>query len=201
MPKLIRKLSLYKGLKIGYLSNEKKKAKRLKKYGYILDKELTDNQHTVAYSPFTGKVLFINNGSEANPLNTGQFLKDWRSNIFNVPTGTFAYTPRYEEDKSAYLKAKKKYDNKPVQFLAHSQGAISVNELASGKDTAKTYNGALVKQKDNPRVENYRNSRDVVSMFSNPADMKTLYQQPNMRTFNPLAAHGIENIRQTPIFI
>lgn len=201
MPRLIKRLSLYKGLKIGYLRNQKKQAKKLKKYGYVLDKELTDNQHTVAYSPFTGKVLFINNGSEPNPANTGQFLKDWRTNIFNVPTGTFAYTPRAQEDKSAYLKAKKKYADKEFELVGHSQGAISVNELASGKDKGYTYNGAFLKQKDNPRVENYRNPNDVVSMFSNPADTKTLYQQPNMRTINPLSAHGIETIKQLPIFL
>lgn len=202
MPRLIRKLSLHKALKIGYLRNEKKQQKRLKKYGYVLDKELTDNQHTVAYSPFTGKVIFINNGSEPNPLNAGQFIKDWRSNIFNVPTGTFGYTPRFQEDKNAYLKAKKKYgEDKQFELVGHSQAAISVNELASGKDQGLTYNGALVKQKDNPRVTNYRNPNDVVSMFSNPADMRTIAVQPNMRTINPLAAHGIEGIRETPIFV
>jgi hypothetical protein len=201
MPKLIRKLSLYKALKISYLRNEKKQAKRLKKYGYVLDKELTNNQHTVAYSPFTDKVLFINNGSESNILRPTQFVKDWRTNIMNVPTGTFGYTPRFQEDKNTYMKAKKKYGDKQFQLVGHSQGAISVNELAKGSDRGYTYNGALVKQKDNPRVENYRNPNDVVSMFSNPYDMKTLYQQPNMRTINPLSAHGIETIRQTPIFI
>jgi hypothetical protein len=202
MVRLIRKLSLHKALKIGYLRNEKKQQKRLKKYGYVLDKELSDNQHTVAYSPFTGKVLFINNGSEANPLNTGQFIKDWRSNIMNVSTGTFDYTPRFQEDKSAYLKAKKKYgEDKKFELIGHSQGAISVNELAKGSDRGVTYNGALVKQKDNPNVTNYRNPNDVVSAFSNPNDMKTLFQQPNMRTINPLAAHGIESVRSAPIFI
>jgi len=203
MPRLIRKLSLHKALRIGYLRNEKKQQKRLKKYGYVLDKELSDNQHTIAYSPFTGKVLFINNGSESNPLNTTQFIKDWRTNIMNVPTGTFGYTQRFQEDKNAYMKAKKKYgEDKKFELVGHSQGAISVNELASGKDQGLTYNGAFVKQKDNPRVSNYRHPNDIVSAFSNPTDMKTLFQQqPNMRTLNTLAAHGIESVREVPIFI
>jgi hypothetical protein len=203
MPRLIRKLSLHKALRIGYLRNEKKQQKRLKKYGYVLDKELTDNQHVVAYSPFSGKVLFINNGSESNPLNTTQFIKDWRTNIMNVPTGTFGYTQRFQEDKNTYMKAKKKYgEDKKFELVGHSQGAISVNELASGKDQGLTYNGSLVKQKDNPNVTNYRHPNDIVSAFSNPTDMKTLFQQqPNMRTLNPLAAHGVESVRAAPIFI
>jgi len=201
MPRLIKKLSLYKALKIGYLRDEERQARKLKRFGYVLDKELSNNQHMVAYSPFTGKVLFVNNGSQANVLQPEQFVKDWRSNIFNVPTGTFAYTPRAQEDRNTYLKAKKKYEGKKFELVGHSQGAISVNELAKGNDVGYTYNGALLKQKDNPNVTNYRTANDVVSMFANPNDMKTLYQQPNMRTINPLAAHGIENIRQTPVFL
>jgi hypothetical protein len=201
MPRLIKKLSLYKALKIGYLRNEKKQAKRLKKYGYVLDKELTNNQHLVAYSPFSNKVLFVNNGSQTNILDPTQFVKDWRSNISAVPTGTFGYTQRFQEDKSTYLKAKKKYGDKQFELVSHSQGAISINELAKGSDRGYTYNGALIKQKDNPNVENYRHARDVVSMFSNPNDMKTLYTQPNMRTINPLTAHGIDTIKQLPVFL
>jgi hypothetical protein len=184
------------------LRDEKKQAKRLKRFGYVLDKELTDNQHLVAFNPFSKQVLFVNNGSQSSILDPVQFTKDWRTNFTAVPAGTFAYTPRFQEDKNTYTKAKKKYGEE-VKFVltGHSQGGISVNELASGNDKGYTYNAALVKQKDNPRVENYRNSRDVVSMFANPDDMKTLYQQPNMRTYNPLSAHSIDNIRELPIFI
>lgn len=202
MPRLIRKLSMHKALKLGYLRDEKKQAKRLKRYGYVLDKELSSNERMVAYNPFSKKVLYVTNGSEPNPTNTGQFLKDWRSNVFNVPTGTFTYTPRFQEEKNAYLKTKKKYGEEVKYVLAgHSQGAISVNELAKGNDRGLTFNGALVKQKDNPNVINYRNPNDIVSLFANPADMKTLYQQPNMRTFNPLASHSVDTLKNVPIFL
>jgi len=204
MPRKLRKLkklSLYKSLQIGYLRNEERQARKLKKFGYVLDKELTNNQHLVAYSPYTGKVLFVNAGSESNPLNTIQFVKDWRSNAFNVTTDTFKYTPRFQEDKSAYLKAKKKYgENTPFKLVGHSQGAISVNELAGPNDTGYTYNGSLLKQKDNPYVTNYRSVNDIVSAFSNPNDMKTLYQ-PRLAGQNFYQAHNINNIKDQPIFL
>lgn len=202
MPRLIRKLSLHRALKIGYLRDERRQARKLKRYGYVLDKDLTNNQHLVAYSPFTKKVLFVNNGSQTSILDPIQFTKDWRSNLTSVPAGTFAYTPRFQEDKNAYLKAKKKYgEDTKFELVGHSQGAISVNELAKGNDRGITYNGAFVKQKDNPNVENYRHARDIVSMFSNPADTKNLFMQPNMRTLNPIAAHNVDTLKNVPIFI
>lgn len=204
MPRRLRKLkklSLYKSLKIGYLRDEKRQARKLKRYGYVLDRELTTNQHLVAYSPYTGKVLFVNNGSSTNPLtDTNQFIKDWRSNIANVPTGTFTYTPRFQEAKSTYLKAKKKYgEETPFKLVGHSQAAISVNELAGSNDKGYTYNGALIKQKNNPNVTNYRTKNDLVSAFANPNDMRTLLNSSSSQ--NPIAAHNIENIQNLPVFI
>jgi hypothetical protein len=194
----IKRLSMYKALKLGYLRNERKQAKRLKRFGYVVDKELTNNQHLVARNAFNGKVLFVNNGSSISAFDPNQTIKDWRSNVLNVPTGTFQYTPRYQEDKNTYLKAKAKYKDAPFVMVAHSQGSISLNDLAKKGDKAYTYNGAFLKQKDNPNVTNYRSKGDVVSMFANPNDMKTLASPV---TQNPIAAHNIENIKQLPVFV
>ena len=205
MPRKLRKLkklSMYKALQLGYMrGQEERQARKLKRYGYVLDKELTDNQHLVAYSPITGKVLYVNNGSSVNPItDTNQFIKDWRSNIANIPTGTFGYTPRAQEDKSTYLKAKAKYKDAPFKLVGHSQGAIDINELAGPNDKGYTYNGAFLKQKDNPNVTNYRSANDIVSAFANPNDMRTL-SQPNLSTQNFYQAHNIDNIKQLPVFL
>ena len=194
----IKRLSLYKSLQLGYLKNEAKQAKRLKKFGYIIDKDLTDNQHLVARNAFNGKILFVNNGSSISAFDPNQTIKDWRSNIFNVSTGTFQYTPRYQEDKNTYLKIKNKYKDAPVVMVAHSQGAISVNDLAKTGDKGFTFNGALLRQKNNPNVTNYRTKGDLVSAFANPNDMKTLASPV---TQNPISAHNIENIKELPVFV
>lgn len=195
----MKKMRLYKALKIGYLRNENKQKKVLKKFGYILDSDLTNNERVVAYNPFNKKVLFIENGSEVNPLTSPyQFVKDWRSNIMNIPTGTFQYTPRYIQTQNAYLKAKQKYKDIPFYLVGHSQSANVINDITLPTDKAYTLNGALIKQKDNPAVRNFRIENDLVSMFANPNDMTTLYRKGIM---NPLKAHNIENIRNEPIFI
>jgi hypothetical protein len=197
----IKKLSMYKALKVGYLRNEKRQARKLKKYGYVLDKELSNNERMVAYSPFTKKVIFVENGSQTSILNPSQLIEDWRNNLVNVSTGTFTYTPRFQEAKNTYLKAKKKYgEETPFKLVGHSQAAISVNELAGSNDKGYTYNGALfTKTKDNPNVTNYRTRNDLVSAFANPNDMRTLSNSSSSQ--NPIAAHNIENIQNLPVFI
>lgn len=197
-----RRLSLYKALKIGYLRNERKQKKRLKKFGFRIDTELSNKERLIAFNPTTNKVIFVENGSQFNPIkDVNQFREDWLNNITSIPTGSFTYTPRFQEAKNAYLKAKKKYgEDKKFELVGHSQSAITVNELAGKNDTGVTYNGAFLKQKDNPNVTNYRSANDVVSLFANPNDMRTL-NQPNLRTQNFYQAHAIDNIKQLPIFI
>ena len=196
-----RKLSLYKALKLGYLRNERKQKKRLKRFGYRIDSELSNKERMVAFNPTTNKVIFVENGSQFNPIaDVNQFREDWLNNITTVPTGTFGYTPRFQDAKSAYLKAKKKYGESKFELVGHSQAAVSINELAGANDKAYTYNGAFLKQKDNPNVTNYRTENDIVSAFANPNDMKTLYQ-PKLANENFYQAHNIENIKQLPVFL
>lgn len=192
----IKKLSMYKALKLGYLRNEKKQVKRMKRFGYVVDKELTNNERMVAYNPTTNKIIFVENGSSTNPLSP-QFYEDWQNNIQNVSTGTFQYTPRFNDAKNAYLKIKDKYKDVPVTLVGHSQSAIVVNDLTKKGDKGLTYNGALIKQKDNPNVTNYRHKNDLVSAFSNPNDMRTLAGE----TKNLISAHAIDNIARVPIFL
>jgi len=195
----IKKLSLYKALKLGYLRNERKQKNRLKRFGYRLDEELTNNERMVAYNPINNKLLFVENGSEANILKPAQFLEDWHNNFTVVPAGAFDYTPRFQDAKSAYLKAKKKYEKAQFEMVGHSQAAITVNDLAKGNDKGITFNGALIKQKDNPNVTNYRTKNDLVSSLSNPNDMRTLATSSSNQ--NPITAHNISNIQFLPVFL
>lgn len=196
----IKKLSMYKALSIGYLRNEKRQARKLKKFGYILDRDLTNNERLVAYSPFTKKVIFIENGSESNIFKPQQFIEDWGNNLTAVTTGAFTYTPRFQDAKNTYLKAKKKYgEETPFKMVGHSQSAISINELAGPNDKGYTYNGALIKQKNNENVTNYRTKGDIVSALASKNDIITLPQpKPNE---NIIQAHNIENIKSLPVFV
>jgi len=202
MPRPLRKikrLSLYKSLQLGYLRNEAKQAKRLKRFGYVVDKDLTNNERMVAYNPFTKKTIFVENGSQTRLRDPAQFVEDWANNITRVPFGNFEKSQRFKDAQNAYLKAKEKYKDTQFTLVGHSQSAITVNDLAGKGDRGVTYNGALfTKTKDNKNVTNYRSKNDIVSAFANPNDMKTLASPV---TQNPISAHNIENIKELPVFV
>lgn len=193
-----KKLSLYKALKLGYLRNERKQKKRLKRFGYVIDSSLTNRERLVAYNPTTNKVIYVSNGSDSNPLNFKQFAKDWgQTNLLGTGTGRIKYTLRYKQEQEAYNKTREKYQNAKVVLVGHSLAGGVVSRLAKGSDTAITLDPANINQKPRPNVSNYRVSGDLVSALSNDT-----YTLPNPSSLpNPVQAHNIDNIRNQPIFI
>lgn len=198
-------LSLYKALKIGYLRNEEQQRARLKRFGYVLDSELSDGkQRVVAYNPATQKALYILNGSSTeivgNPL---QVLKDWRTNLTNIPTGTLKYTPRFIEEKNIYDKIQAKYANAKIVLAGHSQSGATVNELTEKGDRGYTLDGALINNAENPNVKNYRVEGDIVSALANPKTIETL-PNPNkgiIPIVDTIQAHDVALIQKQPIFL
>jgi hypothetical protein len=60
-----KRLRLYNALKAGYFRNEKKQRRYLKRFGYIVDSELTNpRENIVAYNPVDKKLLYISNGTD-----------------------------------------------------------------------------------------------------------------------------------------
>jgi len=195
-----KKLSLYKALKIGYLRNERKQRKRLKRFGYILDPTLTTNEHLTAYNPVSKKVIFISNGSVTQPVRHPiQFYKDWvKTNLAGTALGRIKKTPRYIRDNQTYLQAKQKYKDARFVLVGHSLGGGDVARIVKSEDTAYTLDPALVNQKPRPNVQNYRIRGDLVSSFAN--DITTL---PDIHPINPnpFHQHDLEEIKKQPIFI
>jgi hypothetical protein len=195
-----KKLSLYKALKIGYLRNERKQAKRLKRFGYVIDKSLSTTEHLVAYNPITNIVIYIAYGSTINPVKQPiQFTKDWiGTNIAGTGTGFIKNTARYRQENENYLKAKEKYKDSKVVLVGHSLSGGIVSRIAKPEDTAITLDPALINQKPRENVYNYRTEGDIVSILAN--DTKTL-SNPGPKSYNPFEPHNIDNVRDKPIFI
>jgi hypothetical protein len=187
-----KKLKLYNALNIGYLRNEKKQAKRLKKFGYVLDKELTNREHLVAYNPFDQKLLYVSNGTNfANPTDVYNDIRGL--------TNTQKSSRRYQEEKNALLKAKEKYDEKKVTLVSHSLGSQYTNTIASRNDNVIQYNPFLMPNttpRDN--IQNIRTEYDPVSIFAPSQNTKTL---PAGNGNGLLKAHNLDNIRNQPIFL
>lgn len=196
-----KKIQLYKALKIGYTRDERKQAKALKKYGYVLDRELTNpRENVVAWNPAQKKLLYISQGTD--PRNQ----KDIQTDVA-LATGGLKQTVRYQEEKNALLKAQRKYGAEPkqVHLVAHSLGGAVVNLIAPSGSHAITYNAAYTPgQKARAETHNYRAAGDPISIFAPKENTTTLGREnaPVAPTPNALLkAHGIEGIKQAKIYI
>jgi len=196
-----KKIQLYKALKIGYTRDAGKQAKALKKYGYVLDRELTNpRENVVAWNPFEKKLLYISQGTD--PRNQ----KDLQTDAV-LAAGGLKQTRRYEEEKNALLKAQRKYgaDAGHVNLIGHSLGGSVVNFLAPSGSHAITYNAAYTPgQKARAETTNYRTAGDVISILA-PKQNTTTFGRENaavVPTPNALLkAHGLENIKDAKIYI
>lgn len=196
-----KKIQLYKALKIGYTRDERKQAQALKKYGYVLDRELTNpRENVVAWNPSQKKLLYISQGTDPTSF------KDIKTDIA-LGTGGIKQTVRYQEEKNALLKAQKKYgaESNQVHLVGHSLSGQLVNLLAPSGSHAITYNAAYTPgQKVRPEVTNYRTKGDVFSVFAPKETTTTLGREnaPAIPTPNALLkAHNIENLKQAKIYV
>jgi hypothetical protein len=193
-----RKLSLYKALKVGYLRDEAKQAKALKRFGFQLDTRISDGRQTmVAYNPAENKVLFVENGTDPRSL------KDLDTDL-SLAGRNLKKTTRFREAKAAYDAAKAKYKGASFVDAGHSLGAGLINELIQKGDQGYTYNPAILDNINVKRnLENYRTRGDAVSVFA-PKQTTTQLVNANS-TVRPvnylLKAHALENIKDLPVFV
>jgi len=197
MPKRIRKLrklSLRKALNVGYLRNERKQQKRLKAFGYILDKDLTTGNYLTAYNPAKNKVIFVDNGT--NPTS----LRDLWTDVTGIGLHRLSSTDRYKQDYSAYLKAKEKYKDVPITLVGHSLGGALATEMARPGDKAIVYNAANIFTKKKDNVTSFRTQGDLFSALDLQAT--TLRNAGSMfAPINPIQPHALSNLADKPIFV
>ena len=196
-----RKIRLYNALKAGYMRNERRQAKYLKKFGYILDNELTrGRENIVAYNPFDKKLLYISNGTDFRNGN----------DIYNdalTLVGSQKASERIEDEKKLLTKARDKYKGAKVVMASHSLGAQIQHNIAPADAKVVTYNPFYgVNQKVRKNFENYRTSGDIVSTFAPKSNTTTLPnpnpQRSQLNAFqNILDSHSSENLRNVGIFL
>jgi len=196
-----KRLRLYNALKIGYTRNEKRQAKMLKKFGYILDTELTNpRENIVAYSPFDKKLLYITNGTDfRNAEDVG--------NDALILLGSQKEGRRVQDEKQLLTKARDKYKGAKLVMASHSLGGQIQHNIAPASADVYTYNPAYsFNQKVKPNFHNYRTQGDIVSTFA-PKSNTTILENPNpqrsqLNAFsNILSAHDTDNLRNVGIFL
>jgi hypothetical protein len=198
-----KKLKLGKILKLSYEPNEQRRQKVLKKYGYVLDKELSSPDRIVAYNPFKKDLLYAPRGTELKHRGNIFDNKDLQTDII-LGTGGLKQTKRYDEERSTILKAKKKYNEDKVILVGHSLSGGLLNEMPTDviteRDQVITYNAPILKPRKD--ATHYRTKGDVFSVFNK--DAKTL-QNENPVSLNLasylLKAHQLENLQNQNIFV
>lgn len=192
-------LSLFQALNAGYKRDLGKAQKKLEKYGYTVDRDLShERERVVAYNKDKGKLLFIENGTD--PKN----MKDLKTDV-GLGIGKLAEDKRIANAKDALVKAKEKYKavNGTV-LVGHSLGGGITNTIAGGGDKVINYNPAYtVGQKARSNVENYRTKGDIVSVFAPSSNTKVL--ENNVKGASGvdhlLKSHELSNIRKEGIFV
>lgn len=198
-----KKLKLGKILKLSYEPNEQRRQKVLKRFGYVLDKELSDKERIVAFNPFSKDLLYVPRGTELKHRGNIYDNKDLQTDII-LGAGGLKQTERFEKEKETILKAKKKYNEDKVVFAGHSLSGGLLNampaDVITEKDKVITYNAPILKPRKGS--VNYRTQGDIFSVFNPTA---TTLQNQNPISVNLgkylLQAHQLENLQQQNIFV
>lgn len=186
-----KKLNLHKALQIGYIRDEVKQKKRLKRFGYRLVPDLTTREHLVAINPTNNKLLYISNGTDFGNSN------DLQNDIVGA-FGAQRDSKRMKEEKNTLLKAKQTLKPSDVTLVSHSLGSQYTNYIASPEDRVIQANPFYTAgAKSRPNVENYRTSNDLVSTFA-PKENTTIVKTNKI---NPISTHGVDSFKNVPIYI
>jgi hypothetical protein len=170
-------VNLAKVIKVGY-KPQKKQKKVMKKYGYKLDKSLSNDNEQVYYNPNQNKLLYNVAGTHN--------LKDVGTDVY-LALGGLKNTNRYKEADETLKKAKAKYGVNNATITSHSLGGSIAQGIAKPDDQEYSLNaGYTIGQKTKgANQHNYRTQGDVVSF------LKTIGQKDNKSILGSFATGGI----------
>jgi len=185
-------LTLYDALSIGYQRDEDMQEQELKKYGFNVDKGLSNHDHLTAYNPESKKLLYVVNGTQTTRI--PDLVTD-----ANLVLGRLKQTKRYKSDKRQYDKAREKYGQNEIIIAAHSLGSGIGRYLDTNKNVrVLSYNGAeTFGQKPNPREQSFRTANDLVSALK----LKSKIISQKVNGIPILDAHELSNLKGERIFI
>lgn len=171
----------YNFLKSAY--GDKNAIESLEKKGYILDKELSNDNQNVMYNKNNESLLFNIAGTHN--------LKDIGTDVY-LAFGGLKSTNRYKEAHKVIREAKKKYNPKTTTVSGHSLGGSIAGYVASKGDRVISYNkGATIGQKTRSNELALRTRGDIVSTFAQNA--KTISNKHNVSRF--LKNHAVNNLK------
>ena len=185
--------TLYDTLRVGYLPSESQQGREMAKYGYQIDKGLSNDNQQVYYNPETKKLLYNVTGShtlgdwvnsdlklalgirknDGKPIierGIEKLLPDsWKKGFdrsYENVFGGFKDTDRYKQADQTLKAAKAKYGPAETAITGHSLGGRIVQDIAKKNDKVYALDaGSTIGQtvKGGPNRQVYRTAGDVVS--------------------------------------
>lgn len=185
--------TLYDTLRVGYLPSESQQGREMAKYGYQIDKGLSNDNQQVYYNPDSKKLLYNVTGShtlgdwvnsdlklalgirknDGKPIierGIEKLLPDsWKKGFdrsYENVFGGFKDTDRYKQADQTLKAAKAKYGPAETAITGHSLGGRIVQDIAKKDDKVYALDaGSTIGQtvKGGPNRQVYRTAGDVVS--------------------------------------
>ena len=168
---------------------------KLKRFGYRLDADLSNQNEKVWYNPTEKKLLFTVAGTHN--------LSDWGTDIW-LAAGGLKSTDRYKSAHEGLRAAKQKYGVASATVAGHSLGgAVAQGIAGNGDEVFSLDTGYTIGQKT--KGQDFRTSGDVVSLLGAANENVTTLANPNSRTgvlpWDVLRAHEVDNLRGMDIFL
>jgi hypothetical protein len=191
-----KQLSLYDSLRVGYIPSENQQGQEMSKYGYQIDKGLSNDNQQVYYNPQTNKLLYNVTGSHnlsdwvnsdlklalGIKKNQGKPIiergiesllpNSWKKSFdrgYENTFGGFKDTTRYKQADDTLKAAKSKYNPADVTITGHSLGGRIVQDIAKSGDKVYALDAGQTigqKVKGGANRNIYRSAGDVVSLAS-----------------------------------
>jgi len=189
----VQRPTLYDTLRVGYLPSESQQGKQMSKYGYQIDKGLSNENQQVYYNPENKKLLYNITGShnltdwvnsdlklalgirknDGKPIIERGIEKllpeSWKKGFdrsYENVFGGFRDTTRYKSADETLKAAKSKYNPTDVSISGHSLGGRIAQDIAKKDDKVYALDaGSTIGQtvKSSPNRNIYRTAGDVVS--------------------------------------
>lgn len=199
--------SLYDVVKTSY--GDENSLNTLKKQGYEVDKDYSNDEYTTLYNSDTNKMIFTTAGTHK--------IGDVGTDIA-LATGNLKSTGRYKRAHQAIRGAKDKYNPSNTSVVGHSLGSSISQGIASKGDNVVTLDGGYTIGQGT-KGTHYRTSGDAVSALGSGAKhTKTLPHKKSwgesltgaaLSAFSPLLgagynaynAHNVSNVKDESIFV
>jgi len=155
--------------------------------GFIKDKGLSTDEIQTYFNKLNGQVVVVFRGTEGT-------LTDWSNNAQYV-IGNYENTDRFKRAKTLFNKIIKKYNEKNLTLVGHSQGAILSRKLGKNVKEVINVNPASLSEKLMPNEYNIKSKIDVVSFLLKTNDKTTTLKNTS---YNPVEEHSSEILEKVP---